>query len=99
MIIAKATLNRLQGIVELGSDEWYLKEIDDAYADPKRKGYQHQEQSVYTTCILRAYAEADYFLLGLHLEGVPGEAGVADPFYNIEKVEVGYNPRFDYQPN
>ena len=98
MIITKATLNRLQGIVELGSDEWYLKEIEEAYADPKRKGYQREEQSLYTSRILRAYAEADYFLLGLHLEGAPDEAGAADLLRGIEEEEVAYPPRFDYQP-
>jgi hypothetical protein len=30
-------VNRLQEIVKLGSDEWYLKEIDEEYADPSRK--------------------------------------------------------------
>jgi hypothetical protein len=99
VIITKTTLNRLQGIVELGSDEWYLKEIEEAYTDPRRKGYQREELSLYTTRLLRAHAEADYSLLGLHLEGAPDETGAADPFNDIEEVEVGYIPRFNYQPH
>jgi hypothetical protein len=49
-----ATLNHLQGIVELGSDEWYLKEIEEAYADPKRKGYQREKQILYTAHVHRS---------------------------------------------
>ncbi len=45
-------MNRLQGIVELGSDKWYLKEIEEAYADPKRKGYQYVKNKA---CIPHVY--------------------------------------------
>ena len=99
MIFTKATLNRLQGIVELGSDEWYLKEIEEEYADSKRKGYKREEPSLYTSRVLRAYAEADYFLLGLHLEGAPDEIRATDLLSGIEEEEATYPPRFDYQPH
>lgn len=83
----------------MGSDEWYLKEIEEAYADPKRKGYQREELSLYTTRILRSYAETDYFYLGLHLEGAPDYKGAEDLFEEFEEEETKYSPRFQYQPH
>jgi hypothetical protein len=97
VIITKATLNHLQGIVELGSDKWYLKEIEGKYQ--RRQGHQRQELSLYTIRILRANAEADYYLLGLNLEGAPDETGAADILLGIEEEEVVYPPRFNYQPH
>jgi hypothetical protein len=76
VIITNETVNRLQGIVKLGSDEWYLKEIEEEYA---RKGYQNQEESSYTIYTLRGYAEADYIYLGLCLKGAPDEDNRGDP--------------------
>ncbi len=46
MIITKATLNHLQGIVAPGSDEWYLKEIEEEYGDPEEKGHQREEKGL-----------------------------------------------------
>jgi hypothetical protein len=53
VIITKETVNRLHGVAELGSDEWYLKEIKEAYADPRKKGYQREEISLYTKRVLK----------------------------------------------
>ncbi len=99
VIITKETVNRLRGVVALGSDEWYLKEIEEEYADPERKGYQREEISLYTKRLLKGYAEADYLFLGLHLEGAPDESGAADILNDIEELVVEYPPRFDYQPH
>jgi hypothetical protein len=99
VIITQETVNRLQGTVKLGSDEWYLKEIEEEYADPSRKGYQHQEESPYTIHTLRGYAEADYLYLGLYLEGAPDESNKGDPTRGIEAIEILYPPRFHYQPH
>jgi hypothetical protein len=70
----------------LGSDAWYLQEIEIAYADPRLKGYERIDISPYRSSILRAYAEADYTYLGLRLEGAPdqnliGETGPPDRLY------------------
>ncbi len=86
MIITKETVNRLQGIVKLGSDEWYLKEIEEEYAYPSRKGYQHQEESSYTIYTLRGYAEADYIYLGLCSKGAPDESNKGDPARGFEAI-------------
>jgi hypothetical protein len=99
VIITKETVNRLQGIVKLGSDEWYLKEIEEEYADPSRKGYQRQEESSYTIHTLRGYTEADFLFLGLYLEGAPDELEAGNPTRGIEAVEILYPPRLHHQPH
>jgi len=96
VIITNETVNRLQGIVKLGSDEWYLKEIEEENA---RKGYQNQGESSYTIYTLRGYAEADYIYLGLYLKGAPDEDNRGDPERGIEPIETIYPPRFHYQPH
>ncbi len=98
MIITKETLNHLQGIVAPGSDEWYLKEIEEEYGDPEEKGYQREQQGLYITHMLRAFADSDYLFLGLNLEGAPDQASAIDPFL-IEEEEFLYPPRFHYQPH
>ncbi len=93
MIITQETVNRLQGVVKLGSDKWYLKEIEEEYA---RKGYQHQGESLYTIYTLRGYAEADYICLGLCSKGAPDEDNRGDPTRGFEPIDVLYPPRFHY---
>jgi hypothetical protein len=94
VIITQETVNRLEGVVKLGSDKWYLKEIEEEYADPSRRGYQRQEESSYTIHTLRGYAEADYLFLGLCLKGAPDEDNRGDPTRGFEPIEVLYPPRF-----
>ncbi len=96
MIITNETVNRLQGVVNLGSDEWYLEEIEEEYA---RKGYQNQGVSSYTIYTLRGYAEADYIYMGLCVKGAPDKDNRGDPTRGFEPIDVLYTPRIHYQPH
>ena len=59
--------------LQLGTDEWYLDEIKNDYADPDEKGYEREDVGDYIRKTLRGYAEADFEFLGLHLPGAPDE--------------------------
>jgi hypothetical protein len=96
VIITNETVNRLQGVVNLGSDEWYLEEIEEEYA---RKGYQNQGVSSYTIYTLRGYAEADYIYMGLCVKGAPDKDNRGDPTRGFEPIDVLYTPRIHYQPH
>ena len=57
--------------LQLGTDEWYLDEIKNEYADPDEKGYLREDVGDYIRKTLRGYAEADFEFLGLNLPGAP----------------------------
>ena len=80
--------------LQLGTDEWYLDEIKNEYADPDEKGYLREDVGDYIRKVLRGYAEADFEFLGLHLPGAPDEVQPGT------EVEEEYIPtRLNYKPD
>jgi hypothetical protein len=81
-------------LLQLGTDEWYLDEIQKEYSDPDDKGYAREDAGDYIRKVLRGYAEADFEFLGLHLPGAP------DKVQPGTEVEEEYIPtRLNYKPD
>ena len=85
-------------LLKLGTNEWYLDEIKNEYADPDDKGYVRED---YIRKVLRGYTEADFEFLGLHLPRAPDEfqprngggRGVYPDETSIQARLVGSKPK------
>ncbi len=69
-----------------GTDERYLTENIQAYADPREKGYKRAVFSAYQVRNFCCGAEADYDLIGKRLEGASDENLSEEANYRPTKI-------------